>query len=63
MNVDDEFNNAAVYYPDKKAIIFGNKSYTYSEMDRIIKQTSAYLLELGISMGDRVSLYMPNRPE
>jgi long-chain acyl-CoA synthetase len=63
MNVADAFTRAALYYPDKKAIIFGNKSYAYSEMNRIIGQTAAYLLELGISKGDRISLYMPNSPE
>jgi len=63
MNVADEFTYAALYHPDKKAIIFGATSYTYAEMHRIIERVAGYLLSLGISKGDRVSLYMPNRPE
>jgi len=63
MNVADEFTYAALYHPDKKAIIFGATSYTYAEMHRIIERVAGYLISLGISKGDRVSLYMPNRPE
>ncbi len=63
MNVADLFANAALYDPNKKALIFGNESYTYAEMHRIIDGVAAYLRKLGISKGDRVSLYMANRPE
>ncbi len=63
MNVADEFTHAAVYCPDKKALIFGNHSYTYAEMHRIIEKVAAHLYQLGVFKGDRVSLYMANRPE
>ncbi|MBN1571168.1 MAG: AMP-binding protein [Acidobacteria bacterium] len=63
MNVADEFLNAAIYYPDKTALVFGSKSYTYAEMHRIIDRVAGYLLHLGISREDRISIYMPNRPE
>ena len=38
MNVADEFTYAALYCPDKKALIFGDTSYTYAEMHRIIEK-------------------------
>jgi long-chain acyl-CoA synthetase len=63
MNVSDCFRQAALYYPDKKALIYGSKSYTYSEMNRIIDGVARYLLGMGVSKGDRISLYMVNRPE
>jgi long-chain acyl-CoA synthetase len=63
MNVADEFVRAAIYYPEKTALIFGSKRYSYAEMNRTIESVAAYLIELGISKGDRVSLYMANRPE
>jgi long-chain acyl-CoA synthetase len=63
MNVADEFAYAALCYPDKKALIFGNTSYTYAEMHRIIEAIAGYLLRLEVSKGDRISLYMANRPE
>jgi long-chain acyl-CoA synthetase len=63
MNVADEFAHAALYYPKKTALIFNDKHYTYGEIHRIIKAVAGYLRQLGISKGDRISLYMPNRPE
>ena len=60
MNVADSFANAALCYPDKKALIFGDASYTYAEMHRIIDGVAAHLRKLGVSRGDRVSLYMAN---
>ena len=63
MNVADEFVRAAIYFPDKTALIFGNKSYTYAGMNRIIESVAGYLIKLGVSKGDRIALYMANRPE
>jgi len=63
MNIADEFTHAALYCPDKKALIFGDRSYTYAEMHRIIEKTAGYLASLGVTKGDRVSIYMANRPE
>jgi long-chain acyl-CoA synthetase len=63
MNIADEFRRAALYYPNKRALIFGDAAYTYSEMNRIIEGVAGYLLGLGISKGDRISLYLANRPE
>lgn len=63
MNVADLFSNAALCYPEKKALIFGSTSYTYAEMNRNITELSKYLAGMGISKGDRVALYMANRPE
>jgi long-chain acyl-CoA synthetase len=63
MNVADLFAEAALYYPEKKALIFGARSFTYSEMNRIIDALARYLTGIGVSKGDRVSIYMANRPE
>ena len=63
MNVADLFANAALCCPDKKALIFGAKSFTYSEMNRAIDALARYLAGMGVSKGDRVSIYMANRPE
>jgi long-chain acyl-CoA synthetase len=63
MNVADLFAKAALYRSDKKALIFGPKSYTYSEMSIIIDALARYMAAIGVSKGDRVSIYMANRPE
>jgi long-chain acyl-CoA synthetase len=63
MNVADVFRKAALYFPDKTALIFGDASYTYGEMNGVIDGVAHYLLNLGASKGDRIALYMANRPE
>jgi long-chain acyl-CoA synthetase len=63
MNVADEFVRAALYCPDKNALIFGDKLYTYAEMNGIIAGVAEYLIQQGVSKGDRIALYMANRPE
>ncbi len=63
MNVADLFIKAALYCPDKKALIFGSRSYTYGEMNKIICALARYLAGIGVSRKDRISIYMANRPE
>jgi long-chain acyl-CoA synthetase len=63
MNVADEFSNAALYCPGKTALIFGDKTFTYGEMNRFIENLAGYMAGLGVSKGDRISIYMANRPE
>jgi len=63
MNIADSFFHAAKCYPDKKALISGNRSYTYAEMNRIIDGVAGGLIRLDISKGVRVALYMANSPE
>jgi long-chain acyl-CoA synthetase len=63
MNVADLFTKASLYCPGKKALIFGSDSYTYDEMDRIISALVKYLFDMGVTKGDRVALFMANRPE
>jgi|WetSurMetagenome_2_1015567.scaffolds.fasta_scaffold1465331_2 hypothetical protein len=43
MNVADLFSQAALCCPDKKALIFGQNSCTYAEMNRIIGALARYL--------------------
>jgi long-chain acyl-CoA synthetase len=63
MNISDSFTFAAQHCPDKCALIYDNSSYTYGEMNRIIDEVANYLHSLGLAKGDRVALYMANRPE
>lgn len=63
MNIADSFAMGALAYPEKRALVFREKAYTYEQMNRIITGVGGYLSSAGIGMGDRVALYMPNRPE
>jgi long-chain acyl-CoA synthetase len=50
-------------FPKKKALIYGNRSYTYEELNTIIDHIVLYLRNLGVTREQRVSLYLPNIPE
>ncbi len=53
----------AAKYPTKTAILFEEKSYTYSEFNRIVNRYAHYLQSLGVVNGDSVAIMVENRPE
>ena len=63
--VIDLFRENAKQFPDRTAVIFRGKKYTYCEADRISDKLAAYLLKKGIGRGDVVAVlierseYMP----
>ena len=50
-------------YPDKPAIIYLGKTWTYAEMKDLIDRFANALYNLGVRHGDRVMLYIPNCPQ
>ena len=50
-------------YPDKPAIIYLGKTWTYKELKELIDRFANALYHLGIRHGDRVMLYIPNCPQ
>lgn len=69
MNTNDPkvLNDLIKYYakknPEKTAILFENKSISYSNFYDDINTASHMLLKFGIKHGDRVGYMFPNRPE
>jgi long-chain acyl-CoA synthetase len=63
MNLADILARGAQYFPEKEAIIFGDMSYTYRDLNSIIDRIASYLQDQGVSKGDKVSLYLANCPE
>jgi len=47
-------------YPDKTAIVIGDKSYSYAELLNAALCLAASLQEAGVKRGDRVAIYMDN---
>jgi olefin beta-lactone synthetase len=58
-NIIDLFFQSAQKYPDKVAIIDGDKQITFSELEQSVKSTSAYFIKKGIVKNDRVMLFAP----
>ncbi|HJO60352.1 MAG: AMP-binding protein [SAR202 cluster bacterium] len=61
--VHDILTKASLKFPDKTAIIDGNSSYTFSELEEYSSQFSGALKRLGVSKGDRVGILAPNCAE
>lgn len=50
-------------FPDKTAITYRERDWTYTEMGQAVQQTAAGLAGIGVTTGDRVAYLMPNVPE
>ncbi len=55
--------HAAERYPEHVAVVFKDVNLTYRELDALVNSLAHALLDLGISKGQTVALFMPNRPE
>lgn len=53
--VDDIVRRSAGRTPDRVALVFGDRSWTYAELDAGVSRAAGHLLSLGLSTGDRVA--------
>lgn len=51
---------AVKYYPNKTAVIDGDKEFTYQEFGKRVDRLSAALYQAGIGQGDHVAVMLPN---
>ena len=58
--VNDLINTGFRRYPDKTAIAFGDKRYTYLDLDDKTLRIANALREMGVKKGDKVALLMTN---
>ncbi len=54
---------SARVYPQKPAVIYGDRTYSYAEFDKRVSQLAGALTAAGIRPGDRVAYLVPNIPE
>src|SRR5947209_11037373 len=50
-------------FPEQEAVLFKDVNLTYRELDALANAFANALLDLGIGKGQRVCLFMANRPE
>jgi len=62
-SIDELLPGTAARLPDKPALIFGERSYTFRELERLTNQAANGLKALGVKKGDRVTLFAQNSPE
>jgi long-chain acyl-CoA synthetase len=61
--IDQLLPGTAARLPDKVALIFGDRQYTYRELEKLTNQAANGLKALGVGKGDRVTLFAQNSPE
>ena len=63
MNVAQLLERAALHHADRPALIFGERRFTYAELDRDVSALAAGFTALGLARGERVALHLPNHPQ
>src|SRR5215813_11782209 len=49
--------------PDRVAIVFGDRILTFADLDAESNRLAQGLRALGLGIGDRLGIFMPNCPE
>ncbi len=62
LNLVSTFEHSANEFPDKKAIIFQDKSFSFSQVAAMVNRVANSLKKLGIQKGDKVALSCLNLP-
>ena len=52
----------ATVFPDKEAVVYGDKRYTYKEFQERVHRLASALTRVGIGRGDKVAFICPNTP-
>ncbi|PLX45009.1 MAG: long-chain fatty acid--CoA ligase [Deltaproteobacteria bacterium] len=63
MNMVDALDRGVLFHPDREAVVCGEKRFTYKELGAAVTQMALGLKFLGVAEGDRICLYLHNRPE
>jgi len=63
MNLVRAFTASAEAHPDKVALFWGETKFTYTTLLRQSRAAGAWLQQRGVRPGDRVGLWLKNRPE
>ena len=63
MNVAQLLERSAQYHAGRSALLFGERHWTYAELDRDVSTLASGLAALDLRRGERVALHLPNRPD
>jgi fatty-acyl-CoA synthase len=58
--VDGMLRRSAGRHPDRPALLFADRTWTYTELDDAVTRAAQLLLDLGLERGDRVAAYGRN---
>ncbi|HEY81945.1 MAG TPA: long-chain fatty acid--CoA ligase [Dehalococcoidia bacterium] len=63
MNLKSMLEETVGRYPEKAAVICGERKLSYAELDEASNKVAGALLGMGVEKGDRVAMLMSNSPE
>ena len=63
MNITHHVERASQLSPQKVALIFEDVALTYSDLNQQANRLANGLRKLGVTVGDRVALFLPNSPD
>jgi long-chain acyl-CoA synthetase len=63
VNLSTIIDHGALYFKDKIALAYGQNQYTYGALKSATDRIAFYLKDRGVGRGDRIAIFMPNRPE
>ena len=59
-SIGDLLWRSATRFPDKIALVYGQRRQTYAELDEVVNRTANALAERGVRKGDRIALLSHN---
>src|SRR5689334_17557744 len=62
LNLSILLEDSARHYPQRAAVVMGDRRLTYAQVDAAANQVANLLVERGIRPGDKVALSCPNLP-
>jgi long-chain acyl-CoA synthetase len=63
MNISQNVERAATFFPDTPAVVFEGTAITYADLNGRVNRLANAFKANGIGRGARVALYLPNIPE
>jgi len=63
MNIGHLLTKASRTYPERLALVYGDKEFTYREINERVNRFANALKELGLKKGDRVAIVQKNCPQ
>ncbi|MGE0861726.1 MAG: AMP-binding protein, partial [Gammaproteobacteria bacterium] len=59
----DVMDEAAARWGAREALVFGERRWTYANLNEEVNRAAKALIALGVQNGEHVALWMTNRPE
>jgi non-ribosomal peptide synthetase component F len=53
---------SAYMFPEKTAVVYGDRRYTYADLEERVNRLASRLRDSGLQKGDRVAFLCPNTP-